>query len=129
MRALGSTLEVLERATLSDGDPTRALHDAVEAIGKSAKRAAAEGALDARRRRGLVSQGARILSTIIRRGVASGAFRPPCARWAVERLPYAIVAGLYARAVFDLREERSLGAGAAADAALELLCPREFAAR
>jgi len=129
MRTFGSTLEPLERATLSDGDPTRALHEAVEAIGTGAKRAAAEGALDAGRRRGLVSQGARILSTIIRRGVESGAFRPPCARWAVERLPYAIVAGLYARAVFDLREERSLGAGAAADAALELLCPRQFAAR
>jgi hypothetical protein len=129
MRVFRSTLEALERATLSDGDPTRALHDAVEAIGKSAERAAGEGGLDALRRRQQVSQSARVLSTIIRRGVESGAFRPPCARWAVERLPYAIVAGMYARSVFDLRQERSLRAGAAADAALALLCPRVFATR
>jgi hypothetical protein len=124
MRAFGSTLGALERAPLSDGDPTRALHDAVEAIGRIAERAAGEGALNARRRHELVAKGEQILSTIIRRGVESGTFRPPCARWAVERLPYAIVAGMYARSVFDLREERSLRAGAAADAALEVLRPR-----
>lgn len=129
MRARRSTLEALERATPSHEDATRALHDAVEAIGKVAERAAGAGALDALRRHHLVSQGAQVLSTIIRRGVELGTFRPTCARWAVERLPYVIVRGLYARAVFDLREERSLGAGAATSAALELLCPRAFATR
>lgn len=125
MRALGSTLDALERATPSAGDPSRALHDAVEAIGKVAERAAGEGALDALRRRRLVSQGARILSTIIHRGVESGMFRPACARWAAERLPYAIAAGVCARWVFDLRTEQSLGTGAAADAALDVLRPQE----
>jgi hypothetical protein len=129
MSAFGSTLGALERAPLLDGDPTRALLDAVEAIGKIAEWAAGEGALDAGRRHELVLQGARILSTIIRRGVESGTFRPACARWAVERLPYAIAAGVCARWVFDLREERSLRAGAAADAALEVLHPRVFATR
>jgi hypothetical protein len=129
MRALASALGALERATQTDGDPTMALYDAVEVIGKIAERTAAEGALDALRRRQLVSQGARILSAIIRRGVESGTFRPPCVRWAVGSLPYAIVAGVCARSVFDLREERSLRAGAAADAALEVLRPRVLATR
>jgi hypothetical protein len=47
----------------------------------------------------------------------------------VERLPRAVVAGLCARWVFDLREERSLRAGAMADAALEVLSPRVLAMR
>jgi hypothetical protein len=113
----------------SDGDPARALHDAVDAIRKMAERAVGEGALDALRRRQLVSQGARILSSIIRRGVESGTFRPSCARWAVEALPYAIAAGVCARWAFDLCEERSLPAGAAADAALEVLRARVLARR
>jgi hypothetical protein len=129
MRALASALGALERATQSDGDPTMALHVAVEAIGKIAERAAGQGALDALRRRQLVSQGAGILSALIRRGVESGTFRPLCARWAVESLPYAIVAGVCARSVFDLPEERSLRAGAAADAALQVLRPRVLATR
>ncbi|HEX9488133.1 MAG TPA: hypothetical protein VF976_13785 [Gemmatimonadales bacterium] len=124
MRELGSTLGALERATQSDGDPTRALHDAVAAIGRIAERAAGDGPLDGLRRRQLVSRGARILSGIIRRGVESGTFQPPCPRWAVESLPRAVVAGVCARWVFDLREERSLWAGAAADAALDVLRPR-----
>lgn len=125
MSALGSTLEALERATPSAGDPSKALHDAVDTIGKLAERAAVEGALDALRRRQLVSQGARILSTIIHHGVESGMFRPACARWAAERLPYAIAAGVCARWVFDLRAEQSLGAGAVADAALDVLRRQE----
>jgi hypothetical protein len=129
MSALGSPLETAVRAAPSDADPARALHEAVEAIARVAERAAGAGVLDAPRRRQLVSQSAEVLSTIIRRGVEAGTFRPPCARWAVERLPYAIVAGLYARALFDLPEERSLRAGAAADAALELLCSRVVATR
>jgi hypothetical protein len=129
MRALGSTLGALERATQSDGDATRALHDAVAAIGKIAEQVAEDGQLDRIRRRQLVLRGARILSAIIRRGVEAGTFRPPCPRWAVERLPRAVVAGLCARWVFDLREERSLRAGTMADAALEVLSPRVLAMR
>ncbi len=118
MKALGSALRALERPTPPDRDPTRALHDAIEAIGQIAERAAGEGAFGAVRRRQLVRRGAHVLSTIIQRGVESGAFRPHCARWAVESLPYAIVAGVCARWVFGLPEDGSLGAGAAADAAL-----------
>ena len=110
-------------ATLWDGDLAGTLHEAVEAIGKSAERALGERTPTARRRRE-VARGVRILSNIIRRGVEAGTFRPPCTRWALERLPYAIVAGMYARSVFDLQAERSLGARAATEAALELLCPR-----
>lgn len=127
MTALGSSLGALERATHSNGDPTRALHDAVAVMGKVAERAAGEGALDARRRRQLVSRGARALSAIIRRGVESGTFRPSCARWAVDGLPYAIAAGLCARWAFDLREEQSPRAGAVVEAALEVLRPRVLA--
>src|SRR5439155_1046118 len=98
-------------------------------LGRRVVRAAAVGAFGALRRRQLVRRGANVLSTIIQRGVESGAFRPHCARWAVQRLPYAIVAGVCARWVFGLPEERSLGAGAAADAALEALCPPVLASR
>ena len=104
-------------------DPTTALREAVEALGTMAAQAAAEGALDALRRRELVRRGTNALSTIIHRGVASGAFRPTCALWATRRLPHAIVAGVCARWAFGLSEERSLGASAAADVVLEVLRP------
>src|SRR2546427_631498 len=129
VKALQSALWALERRTPPDRDPTRALHDAIEAIARIAERAAGEGAFDAFRRRQLVRRGTHVLSAIIQRGVESGAFRPHCARWAVESLPYAIVAGVCARWVFGLPEERSLGASAAADAALEALCPPVLASR
>ena len=129
MKPLGSALRALEWPTPPSGDPTRALHDAIATIGRIAERAAGEGAFGDFRRRQLVRRGAHVLSTIIQRGVESGAFRPYCARWAVQRLPYAIVAGVCARWVFGLPEERSLGAGAAADAALEALCPPVLASR
>jgi len=109
MKAFGSALRALERRMPPDRDPTRALHDAIEAIGKIAERAAGEGTFGAFRRRQLVRRGAHVLSGMIRRGLESGAFRPSCARWAVQRLPYAIVAGVCARWVFGLPEERSLG--------------------
>jgi hypothetical protein len=104
-------------------DPTTALREAVEAIWAIADRAATEGTLDALRRRELVRRGTSALSTIIRSGVASGAFRPPCPQWATRGLPRAIVAGICARWAFGLPEERSLGAGPAAEAALEALRP------
>jgi len=104
-------------------DPTSALRLAVEAIWAIAEPAAAEGRLDALRRRELVRRGTNALSTIIRRGVASGAFRPPCPLWATRGLPRAIVAGICARWAFGLPEDRSLGAGPAAEAALAALRP------
>lgn len=129
MNPLRSVLWAVEQRAQSDGDPTRALRDTVEAIESIAQRAAAEGALNPLRRRQLVPQGGRILSAIIRRGVASGAFRPGCTRWAVESLAQALVAGVCARWVFDLPADRSLGAGAAVDAALAVLCPSVPASR
>ena len=129
MKALGSALRVLERPTPPSGDPTRGLRDAIEAIGKIAERAAGEGTFGDLRRRQLVKRGAHVLSGMIQRGVESGAFRPHCALWAIQSLPYAIVAGVCARWVFGLPEERSLRAGAAADAALEALCPPVLARR
>ncbi len=123
MNALRSALLAVEQSAQCDGDPRRALHDAVEAIANIAQRAAADGALNALRRRQFVPQGGRILSTIIRRGVASGAFRPGCTQWAVESLPQALVAGVCARWVFGLPAERSLGAAAAVAAALAVLRP------
>jgi hypothetical protein len=123
MNALRSALAAVERTAQADADPTRALHDTVEAIGNIAQRAAAQGTLDGECRRQLVPQGGRILSAIIRRGVASGAFRPGCTRWALESLPHALVAGVCARWVFGLAAARSLRAGAAVDAALAVLRP------
>ena len=102
-------------------DPTTALREALEAAWAIAERAAREGRLDPLRRRELVRRGTSALSTIIRSGVASGAFRPPCPQWATRGLPRAIVAGIYARWAFGLPEERSLGAGPAAEAVLEAL--------
>jgi hypothetical protein len=127
MRALGLTLGALKRATHSGGNATRALRDAVAALERVAERAAAEGVLDAPHRRQLIRRAAPLLSAVIRRGVESGTFRPHCAQWAVESLPHAIVAGICARWAFGLRVERSLGAGAAADGALEALRPRVLA--
>jgi hypothetical protein len=104
-------------------DPTTALREAVEALCTIAGQAAAEGTLDALRRRELARRGTNALSTIIHRGVASGAFRPPCALWATRNLPHAIVAAVCARWAFGLSEERSLRASAAVEAALEVLRP------
>ena len=119
----GTALGALERYSESHDDPTTALREAVEALWTMGAQAAAEGTLDALRRRELVRRGTNALSTIIHRGVASGAFRPTCALWATRRLPHAIVAGLCARWAFGLSEERSLQAGSAAEAALEVLRP------
>ena len=71
----------------------------------------------------LMDRGKRILGRIIRRGVATGAFRPVCPRWAERDLAHALVAGACARWVFGLPEGRSLRARPAADAALAVLRP------
>jgi hypothetical protein len=106
--------------TATSADPATELRDAVEALRAIAARAAADSD-GASLRVELVHRGKRTLRSIIRRGVASGAFRPVCAGWAERGLVHALLAGARARWVFGPPEGRSLGAGAAADAALEVL--------
>jgi hypothetical protein len=106
--------------TATSVDAATELRDAVEALWAIAARAAADSD-GASLRVELMHRSERILGRIIRRGVASGAFRPVCSRWAERGLVHALVAGACARWVFGLPAERSLGAGAAADAALEVL--------
>jgi hypothetical protein len=113
-------LEALERSGAPSADPATELRDAVEALWAIAARASADSD-GASLRVELTHRGKRILRRIIRRGVASGAFRPVCSRWVERGLVHALVAGARARWVFGLPEGRSLGAGAAADAALEVL--------
>ncbi|SRR6266851_7789345 len=122
---LETAWKTLDRCSQGDDDPSRALHAAVRAIGAIAERAGVEGAF-ATVRELLMRRGTSTLSTIIHRGVASGAFQPESAHWAVDALPRAIVAGVCARWVFGLVENRSLRAGTAADSALEILRPRAF---
>lgn len=74
-------------------------------------------------RRELVQREARALRAVIRRGIDSGAFWPWCPRWAVERLPFAIVAGGCAHWVFGLARAPSLRVSTAVTAALEILRP------
>src|SRR5712691_5839837 len=127
----GTALGELERYSESHDDPTTALREAVEALWTIAGQAARDGAFEeapassggASFRVELVHRGQRILSGIIRRGVASGAFRPRCAQWAEQGLAHALIAGACARWVLGLPEERSLRAGPAAEAALEALRP------
>ena len=106
--------------TATSADPATELREAVEALWAIAAQASADSD-SALLRIELMHRGERILRSIVRRGVASGAFRPVCARWAESGLVHALVAGARARWVFGLPAERSLGAGAAADAALEVL--------
>src|SRR5882672_8413241 len=102
------TLGALERSSESHHDATTALREAVESLWAITAQAAREGAFEAGAadwggaslRVELLHRGQRILSGIIRRGVATGAFQPSCAAWAIERLPHAIVAGVCARWVF-----------------------------
>ena len=108
--------------TATSADPATELRAAVEALWAIAARASADSDA-ASLRIELMHRGKRMLRSIIRRGVASGAFRPRCARWAESGLVHALVAGACARWVFGLPAGRSLGAGAAADAALEVLRP------
>jgi len=115
-----AALAALERSSESHGDPTTALREAVDALWTIAAQAAREGAF-ASDRVELMQRGKRVLSVIIRRGLASGAFRPRCRTWAEQGLAHALMAGVCARWVFGLPQERSLRAGAAADAALEAL--------
>ncbi len=128
---LARRLQQLERHSRLDPDSTTALRETVEALWKTIEWAAAESALDASQhrvrallaRRELVRCGTRILSAVIRRGVAAGVFRPACPAWAIRRLPFAIVAGACVRWVFGLSHRPSFRASTAVQATLEVLCP------
>jgi hypothetical protein len=127
-------LGALERSSESPHDATTALREAVDALWAIAAQAAREGAFEAGAadwggaslRVELVRRGRAILSRIIRRGVVTGAFQPSCATWAIRHLPHVMVAGVCARWVLGLPEQRSLRASIAADAALEVLRPVAF---
>jgi hypothetical protein len=124
-RALGAA----EDAGQAGHDSVTALRNTIEAIWRIVKRQASDRPLDRSRhsagellaRRELVQRGICILSAVIRRGVESGAFRPPCVSWAIERLPVAIVRGACVQWVFGLSKRPSVGAGTAVAAALEIL--------
>ena len=121
--SLGIALGALERFSDSHDDLTTALREAVEALWTIAAQAASTSSGGASVRVELVQRGERILSAIIRRGVASGAFRPRCRAWAEQGLAHALMAGACARWVLGLPRERSPRAGPAAEAALEVLRP------
>jgi len=133
-RRVDMQLRLLERSRRSDQDPRTALRETVEAIWQIVERAASERALDGSRhgarallaRRELLRRGTCTLAGVIRRGVASGVFRPRRASWAVRRLPFAVVAGACVHWEFGLAMAPSLSASAAVTGALEVLHPRQL---
>ncbi len=128
---LATRLRRLEHYSSSDCDPTAALRETIATIWTIVEGAASERALDVSQdsvrallaRRELVRHGTCILSTVIRRGVASDAFRPACPSWAIQRLPFAIVAGACVHWVFGLSQRPAVRANTAVEAALEVLAP------
>ena len=129
--AVDRQLQSLERVDKSAGHPTAALRDTVEAIWEI-ERATSEPSLDSLHhglrallaRRELVQRATCTLSAVIRRGVASGAFRPQCVPWAIERLPFAIVTGACVHWTLGLATGPSLRASVAIEMVLEVLRPR-----
>lgn len=126
-------LQWLERVGESADDPTAALRDTVDAIWEIIEQATSEPTLDSVHhgltallaRRELIQRATHTLSAVIRRGVASGAFRPRCTPWAIERLPFAIVTGACVHWTLGLATGPSLRAGAAIEMGLEVLRPQE----
>ncbi len=122
-------LRAVADAGKPDDDPVTALRNTIEAIWRIVRQQASDRPLDRSQhsagellaRRELVQRGTCILSAVIRRGVESGAFRPPCMSWAIERLPVAIVRGACVHWMFGLSKRPSLRAGTAVAAALEIL--------
>src|SRR2546427_11632931 len=109
------------RSSSSHADPIAALRETVESIWRAVAQAAPETALLARRE--LVRRETCKLSAVIRRGVAAGAFPPECPSWAIERLPFAIVAGACAHLGLGLSQGPSLRAGTAGGGAPGSLQP------
>jgi hypothetical protein len=126
---LETELHVRELSRQSEPDPATALRETVEAIWKTVEHVAREGGLQGSRpdvdallaRRELVHCATRKLSAVIRRGVASGAFRPASPSWAIRRLPFALIAGACAGWVFGLSPRPAVRAGTAVAAALDVL--------
>src|SRR5258708_210368 len=133
-RRVDTQLQSLERSRKSDPDPATALLETVAAIwpilaqppSHMALRGSRHGARGLPARGELVQRGKCTLSGVIRRGVASGAFRPRRASWAIRRLPFAIVAGACVHWVLGLATAPSLSASAAVKGALEVLRPRQL---
>jgi len=111
------------RSRKSDWDATTALRETVEAFWKVVEQAPSYDTCGPLARRELVRRGTCALSAVIRRGIASGTFRPRCTAWAIRRLPFAIVAGGCVHWVFGLTPGPSLRAATAVAAALEVLRP------
>ncbi len=121
--AVGSLNGTSSRSRKSDWDATTALRETVEAIWKVVEQAPSYDTCGPLARRELVRRGTRALSAVIRRGIASGTFRPRCTAWAIRRLPFAIVAGGCVHWVFGLTPGPSLRAATAVAGVLEVLCP------
>jgi len=127
-------LRSLERSRKSDRDPVATLRETVEAIWTIVAGATSDISLHGSRhgggallaRRELVQRGTCALSAVIRRGVASGAFRPRSPSWAIRRLPFAIVAGACVHWMIGLATGPSLRASTAVEGALEVLRPVEW---
>src|SRR2546422_87132 len=105
--SFGSALDALERASGLHADPTTALRETVEALWTIAAQAASTNSGGASVRVEVMHRGKRILSVIIRRGLAAGAVRPPCRLWAEQGLPHAPLARAFAPWVLGLAPERS----------------------
>ena len=117
------------RSGKSARDATTALRETVEGIWKVVEQSSSADTCALLARRELVQRGTCALSTVIRQGVASGAFRPGCESWAIRRLPFAIVAGACAHWVLGLATGPSLRASTAVAATLEILRPRQRGSR
>jgi hypothetical protein len=134
-RRVDTQLRSLERSGTSDRDATTALRETVAAIWTVVAQASSARALDGSRRhtsallarRELLQRGTCALSAVIRRGVASGAFRPRCASWAIHRLPFAIVAGACLHWMLGLATGPAIRSRTAVETALEVLRPRHRA--
>ena len=113
-------------------DAASALRETVQAIWRIVEQASSETALNGSHhgvnallaRHELVHRGTRALSAVIRRGIASGAFRPRCVSWAIRRLPFAIVSGACVHWVFGLAAGPSLRASTAVEGAVQVLRPQ-----
>ena len=116
-------MKTLERSAGPDRDEISALRETIEAIWTIVEAAASERPLDLLARREVVQRGTYALSAVVRRGVASGAFRPRCPAWAIRRLPFAIVSGACVHWMLGLATGPSLRANTAVEAALGALRP------
>lgn len=124
-----TALRALDLAAELRGEGSTALRRTIEEIWKIVAWAARDPALDTASRgvsalfarRELVRRSTATLASLVRRGVAAGVFQPRCSSWAIEHLPYAIVAGGCAHWMLGISAEPSLRASTAVAAMLEVL--------